>query len=111
MFSGRYRQEKAMGEWCTSEAGRGASLESAERRFEHWLVLGPVQRHLPPPGPDCSLQPKGPQTDAFITVNGQQFLGLRNIFGLVSVEQKDYFHTLAMLFQTEPFLVMVSGMM
>lgn len=34
------------------------------------------------------------QKDTFIAVNGRQFLGLRNTFALVSVEQSDYFHTL-----------------
>lgn len=92
-------------------SGRGASPESADGKLQPWLVLGSLQSHMPPPGPHCNSQPKGPQRDSFIAVNGRQFPGLRNTLVLASVEQNDSFHTLTMLFQTETSFVMVSGMM
>jgi hypothetical protein len=57
MVSGECRQRTP---WVSSavQGLREEPAQAAEGRLEHWLVLGPVQNHILPPGPAHSSQPK-----------------------------------------------------
>lgn len=83
--------------------------QSAERRLKQALCWALCRATCCLLGQATALNQKDYKLP--IAVNGRQFLGWRNSFALVSAEQSNYFHTLAVFFQTEASFVMVSGMM